>query len=124
VKIVIQGEFPAMNEIIAASKSHFGQYSQMKKEYTQLVKLETISKMQKYKYPPMQGKVNVELTWYTKDEKKDPDNVAAGCKFILDGLRDSGIIKDDTRRYINALSHEFRTDKNNPRVEIELKGVS
>jgi len=67
--------------------------------------------------------VDVTCTWITKDLRKDPDNVSAGVKFILDGLVQAGILPDDRRKQINSIKHEFGVDKQNPRVEIVIKEV-
>ena len=114
IKFTVQGELPGLNEIIAAAKSHYGQYAGMKKTYTDLivwqVKGECIERC------------NVTLTWYAKNQKRDPDNISMGCKFVLDGLVKAGILKNDGWKQIAGITHKFKIDKNNPRVEVELKG--
>ena len=35
---------------------------------------------------PKYEQVSITITWYEPNEKRDPDNVMAGQKFILDGL--------------------------------------
>ncbi len=34
----------------------------------------------------------------------------------------AGAIKNDTRRYINSITHRFELDRKNPRVEVEIIG--
>lgn len=112
-KFVIYGELPDLNTIIKTAKIHYGQYSQLKKKYTDLVS----------KYAPNKsiiGKVDVKIVWYTRNSRKDADNVACGKKFLLDGLVSAGVIKDDSRRYVNSFQDYFFVDKKNPRVEVEL----
>lgn len=117
--IVIPGELPALNEIIEAAKSHYGKYSNMKKDYTEIVGYSALKERR------IEKPIEVYIKWFTKDVKKDPDNVAAGVKFILDGLKESGVIVNDTRKYIKRIVHDFpEPDKKNPRVEVELKEVS
>lgn len=119
MKIIIPGELPALNEIIEAAKSHYGKYSSTKKDYTEIVGWYALKQTQ------IEKPVEVWIKWFTKDAKKDPDNVAAGVKFILDGLKEAGVIKNDTRQWIKKIVHEFpEPDKKNPRIEIELKEVS
>ena len=67
--------------------------------------------------------VDITCTWITKDLRKDPDNVSAGVKFILDGLVQAGILPDDRRKQIGSITHKFDVDKLNPRVEIVLSEV-
>jgi Holliday junction resolvase RusA-like endonuclease len=113
MKIIIPGELPSLNEIIKAAKCHYGSYSSMKKKYTSIVNLSSPKRR-------IETKVDIYVKWITKNEKKDPDNVAAGIKFILDGLVESGIIVNDTRKYIGKITHEFGIDKENPRIEVDL----
>ena len=112
MKFIIQGELPGLNEIIKESKSHYGQYAKMKKKYTDLVAWQ------------MKGerieRCSLKITWYAENMKKDPDNIAAGVKFILDALVKVGILKNDGWKQISGISHIFRIDKNNPRIEVEL----
>lgn len=114
---IIPGELPALNEIIEAAKSHYGAYSKMKKTYTDLIAW--LSK----NYPNTNKKYDITVTWVTKDLKKDPDNIACGVKFILDGLVCSGVLKNDTRKYVNSIKHMYELDKNNPRIEVVLEEV-
>lgn len=112
-RITIPGEFPTMNQIIAKSKQHYAVYAKMKKKYTELVishaaGMDTI------------GKADFVFTWYCKDKRKDPDNIATGIKFLLDGLVEAGVMEGDGWGQVNSLTHTFQVDKNFPRVEIEI----
>jgi len=105
-----------MNEIIAASKRHHMQYSSMKNIYTNLVAREA----QRQKVPVF-DRVSVKITWFCKDKRHDPDNIASGEKFILDGLVKAGRLPNDGWKQIDSLSHYFEVDQENPRIEIELE---
>ncbi|NFP92392.1 RusA family crossover junction endodeoxyribonuclease [Clostridium sporogenes] len=90
------------------------QYSNLKKTNTDLVAFIAKGKFKR---------IDLDITWYCKNKKKDKDNIAAGIKFILDGLVKAGIIKNDGWKEINNFTHKFEVDKNNPRIEIILKEV-
>jgi len=113
VKIVINGELPALNEIIDASKGHWGQYSKMKKFYTSVVRKAVESL-------PSIEKADFEITWFCKNKRKDKDNIMGGQKFIFDGLVDAGVLKNDGWSQIGDISHLFEVDKANPRIEVEI----
>lgn len=115
MKFTIPGELPSMNEIVKASKAHHMAYANMKKDYTAL------AQMSAGNLPEMK-RVDVVVTWYCKNKRKDPDNVAAGSKFVLDGLVKAGKIPDDGWDEIRSLCHQFDIDKNNPRVEVAIYG--
>lgn len=115
-KLTILGEFPDLNSIIDASKQHWAKYHVFKKQYTDYVTMIAKTHLQPVtKYP-----VSIQTTWYCPTRRKDPDNVAAGKKFILDGLVEAGILKGDAWKHISELHDSFFVDKENPRVEISL----
>jgi len=62
--------------------------------------------------------ITVKITVFFDKRPYDPDNIAA--KPYIDGLK--GIfITQDTSKYIDSVTMISRIDKDNPRVEIELK---
>ena len=114
--ITVPGSLPSMNEIIAASKKHWAQYSNMKKENTEAVAW--VAKGQE-----LHRRVIVECTWYCGNKRKDPDNVQAGVKFVLDGLVEAGVLENDGWQQVAGIVHRFEIDRDNPRVEIHLREV-
>lgn len=108
---------PTMNEIIASSKKHWSKYSTPKRGYTSLVAAIARRNLKAIRRYP----VDVHCRWYCKDKRIDKDNIAAGMKYILDGLVESGIIEGDGWKHIGDIRHSFDVDKRNPRVEVELK---
>lgn len=68
-------------------------------------------------------KIDLDITWICKDKRKDKDNIAAGIKFILDGLVVAGVIADDGWKQVNSFKHNFKVDKYNPRVEVKIREV-
>lgn len=118
-KIVIPGELPDLNTIIDKSKQHWGQYSKMKKEHTELVAWIAKSKIKK-----KLGKIDLQITWICKNRRKDKDNImAGGLKMILDGLVVAGVIKNDGWSEIGSINNHFEVDKDNPRVEVCITEV-
>ena len=120
IEITIPGELPDLNEIIRIAKSHFAAYAKAKGVHTEAVAWECVGCPRGQLTMP----VDIICTWITKDLRKDPDNVSAGVKFILDGLVQAGVLPDDRRKQINSIKHEFGVDKHNPRVEVVLTEVA
>lgn len=114
--IVIPGELPDLNTIIDVSKAHYIYYSDMKKEYTEMVAWLAKGKGQF-------ERIDLNITWYCKNKKKDKDNIAAGIKFILDGLVMAGAIENDGWKQVNDFKHSFKVDKDNPRIEVKIMEV-
>ena len=120
LEITIPGELPDLNQIIHIAKSHPMAYAKAKGVHTEAVAWECVG------CPKAQSAMPVDRTcrWITRDLRKDPDNVSAGVKFILDGLVQAGILPDDRRKQINSITHKFGVDKHEPRVEVMLSEVS
>ena len=121
-KIIIPIELPSMNEMIASAKKGSGAYqpyAEMKREYTNICAIFTRKAVKK----PISNPVILHITWYCKNKKKDMDNVAAGKKFIFDGLQKSGVLKNDGWGEIKGWEECFKVDKENPRVEILVEEV-
>ena len=113
MKFEIPGRLPGFNEIIEAAKRNPHEYARMKETYTAMVAWLA-------KKLPRFEKVALVITWYEPDQRRDPDNIMAGQKFILDGLVAAGTIPNDSQRYIQGILHRFRVDKQNPRIEVEI----
>lgn len=117
-KLTVPGEFPGMNEIVAASKAHPMAYANMKDEHTEAV--EWVAKAARV---PTMERVEVHCHWVTKNRRRDPDNIAAAAKFVLDGLVKAKVLPSDGWRHVAGIKHTFATDRNNPRVEITLNAL-
>ena len=118
ISFEIPGEFPGMNEILKAAKSNRFEYAAMKRDETERVRW-SISW-----HPIIQKPVKVLITWYSKDKRRDPDNIMAGQKFILDGIVSAKVIPNDNQKYIKGIAHEFETDVKNPRVIVEIDEIN
>ena len=114
MKITIPGTLPTMNEIIDVCKKHWAKYYDMKTFNTYVVKFAA-------KDLPKMQRINVTVHWYCKDMRQDKDNIIAGTKFILDGLKEAGVIENDGWKQIGDINNRFYVDKANPRIEVELE---
>ena len=113
--ILLGGELTDLNTYINAERRNRFIGAKIKKQNTDGVSFETTGAPKVITYP-----VTVVITWYTKNERKDPDNVAFSKKFILDGLVNNGTLRGDTRKEIAGFIDYFITDKEEPRVEINF----
>ena len=66
--------------------------------------------------------VELEFYWYEKNKKRDHDNVSSfGRKVIQDALVKGGVLKDDGWDYVDGFGDVFLLDRENPRIEVEIK---
>lgn len=115
-KLVIHGRLPGRNEAEKAARSHWSKGAKMKREYTDLIYFECLSQH----IMPFENKVNITVTFYEKDRRRDDDNVISSLKWILDGIVKARVIKDDSPKYVKLYINEIKYDKDFPRIEVEI----
>ncbi|MFT9076544.1 RusA family crossover junction endodeoxyribonuclease [Ethanoligenens sp.] len=117
--IVISGKMPDLNDMIKLAKSGRGKYQPYAREkvrWTQEIAWEC-----KRMHIPQLRRASVKIDWREPDARRDPDNIAAAAKYIMDGLVVAGVIRDDSQRYVTSISHVWHVDKQNPRVVVEIE---
>lgn len=107
-----------LNTYIQAERGSRFAASGIKKEQTDLVywacKVQKVSKVTNYP-------VTIKFTWYSKNKRKDIDNISFAKKYILDGLVQAMVLEDDSRKFVTGFEETFLIDIDNPRVEVEIK---
>ena len=69
------------------------------------------------------GKVHITYKWYEKNKRRDLDNIAFAKKFIQDALVRCEILQGDSWQYVVGFEDKFFIDKENPRIEVEIREV-
>lgn len=115
IKIVFKGEFTDLNTYIKAINGSKFSGNNIKQEETDRVYYECLK--QKIK-PTEEYPVHIVYNWYSKDKRKDIDNICFSKKYINDGMVIAKVIKDDSQKYVTSIEDNFFVDKNNPRVEV------
>jgi hypothetical protein len=119
-KFFIPGPLPGLNEIIAAAKGCGGRgraYSAMKATWTQTCALHALSSGLR-----RVDRVRLAFRWVERDRKRNPDNIAAAHKFILDGLVTAKILDNDGWSQVAGWSDTFEVGKR-PGVEVTVEAV-
>jgi Holliday junction resolvase RusA-like endonuclease len=115
MKLIIPGRLPGLNDMIEAARRNRYESAKMKKKYTELTAWYARSARL-----PRFDRVDLVITWYEPNQKRDKDNITAGQKFILDGLVQAGVIANDGWKQVGKITHDCQVDSKNPRVEVEL----
>ena len=121
IKFVIKGKLDGLNEYINACRANRYKGAEMKKKNERLVMayiLQAVNFGEIYEVKNYPIKLNI--NWYEPNSRRDVDNVTFATKFIQDSLVRTGILEDDSRKYINQVNHSVFTDKENPRIEVEI----
>ena len=110
VHISLPGIPPSLNKV--AGRQNVWEYRQLKQLWT-----EAVYAVSRGKRPGKPwDKAGVEIVYYFPDRRRrDPDNYCG--KFLLDGLTEAGVIKDDNMFCI-TLTVRGEVDKKNSRTEI------
>jgi len=113
---------PGLNEMIDArsratyrGKKRIDKYQKLKKEYESLI----ISAIQLARIRPVKKGYFI-FTWIEKDRKRDPDNIAAGRKFIFDSLVAAGILKNDGWSCVGGWHDSFVVKKGRQKAGVEV----
>lgn len=116
IEFIIEGELVDLNHYIRVERSNRFGAAAMKQAMTSLVAQHAHYK----KLGKMHAPFYVNCHWYCKNKKKDPDNIAFAKKFILDGLKEAGVITSDGWEQVIAFNDFFSVDSKNPRVVVGL----
>jgi hypothetical protein len=110
-----------MNDLISAAKGAGGRgrhYARLKRDWTNAVQCCA----QAAKLPAFLERVTLAFTWWERDRRRDPDNVAAGGrKMILDGLVAAGVLLGDGWRVVAGWTDAF--DLGEPGVRVTITSV-
>ena len=94
---------PGYNKAHNEARTHWAKAAATKKQYTN----DIAWLCREQKLQPIKEKVDIDILWGTYKDCRDPDNIASGCKYAIDGLVLGGILEGDTRKYIGKISHDF-----------------
>lgn len=119
MKLIITGRLPSLNEYTLANRNNRFGGASMKRKAEAIITMAIIEQ----NLLPVKGKVSVDFVWYEKDMKRDPDNIAFAKKFVFDALVKNEIIKSDGWRGVKGFTDTFEIDKQQPRIEVIIKGV-
>lgn len=117
----IPGRLPSLNQVLNTARG--SKFAAAREKETWTKKCAKAARLAGLGSLMLPGPVRVSIRWVEKNRRRDPDNVTAGgCKHLLDGLVEAGVLKDDSRRYVRDLVHEFpEPDPVNPRIEVTIE---
>lgn len=116
MKLIIKGEMTSLNDYIVADRATKYSGARIKKEETERVAWECKAQ----RLGVAKGKVTAHYKIFTKDNRKDEDNLLFYIKYINDGLVMAGVLKNDSPKYLHIGSVEVLNDGTGARIETEL----
>jgi Holliday junction resolvase RusA-like endonuclease len=121
----IPGPLPGLNEMLDArglgkreGRKRPNRYNDLKREWEALICLE----IAKHRIKPVTNPVKLEFYWIEHNRRRDPDNIAAGKKLILDSLVKAGVIPNDSQAWIKGWTDSFtELSKKDPGVCVVIQ---
>ena len=114
----IPGRLPGLNELVG--NSHWATYARKKKVNGEMV----MACIMFHRLKPIKGKARVTITCYEPNARRDEDNIISGAgKIILDALKKTGIIHDDSQKWCHVVHNPVEVDRDNPRIVVEVEDV-
>lgn len=115
----IPGRLSGLNEYTRACRSHWSVGADMKKNNQE----KCVWAIRAAKLRTVNDPVRLSFHWIEKDNRRDHDNCMFAQKFVLDALVHMKILPDDSRRYVQQITHSISTDKADPRIEVEIEVI-
>lgn len=116
----VKGKLPSLNDYVAQCRRNPYAGAKAKKAAQETVEWAIRAAHLK----PMRPPVTVSFTWVEPDMRRDKDNISSAKKYILDALVECGVIPDDNWKCIaGSLPDQYKVNKANPRVIVELEEV-
>lgn len=115
--------WPGMNEMIKADRTNYHVGNALKQTYTTISQIAASIAVTQHGWQTPDEPCDITLIWHEPHNRRDPDNIYGGAKFVLDGMRDAGVIKDDKQKYIHQLTNLIDVDKENPGVTVIVTAI-
>ena len=109
-EFIISGRLPGLNEYTRACRTHWSKGAKLKRAIEEDIGWHILAARGAHKLRPVHGPVALSIEWHEKDRRRDFDNIVSAKKFILDAMQKMGIIPNDNREYITAISDEIVDD--------------
>ena len=111
----VPGPLPGANDII---RKHYMVYSTLKSRWgLTIARCIIVAKIKRVQA------CTIHFLWQEQHNRRDDDNIMFGQKFVLDALRDTRIIPDDRRQFVQSLTHRITIDPTNPGVWVRIENV-
>ena len=123
LQLTILGQTPAQknSKSIAINRATGRPFIMSNKNVKDWQSMAALQLMQHRHNGPLEGKQELSIMFYVKDNRRrDLDNMLTT---IQDALVKSGMLEDDSWKYLRIGFVDAELDKDNPRAEITLKSI-
>lgn len=110
MKFTINEKLPSLNELIAANRYNRYKGAKMKSDVDSLIAGYITQAKLSGAIHPIDCPCIISITWHERTKKRDVDNIQSSQKFILDALQQTGIIPNDSQKYVKQIYHHVEKD--------------
>jgi Holliday junction resolvase RusA-like endonuclease len=120
---IIKQKLPSLNDwwYALASNKYVG--SKFKKDIEEVIGWSIRQALASKTLHKPNNAVVIRFEWHEKTKRRDADNIASAKKFILDALVKTGVLVDDSRRYVKGF-YDSIIDDTSDFVIVELIEVN
>lgn len=104
-------KLPSLNDYIKANRSNKYLGAKFKKEVEEVIGWSIRQALASKTLQKPNGAVILNIEWHEKTKRRDADNIASAKKFILDALVKTGVLVDDSRKYVKGFYDRIIDDK-------------
>ena len=118
ITVIIRGDFPGLNEFIAANRRRNGNWSggNAMKQRDQNIIAAQLPKVH------TDSPIWIDYRYYCPNRKKDKDNISGYFhKIFQDAMVQAGMIPNDGWKQIKGMADYFDIDKKWPRIEVYIE---
>lgn len=121
VTLTYNGRLPSANDLIAINRVNRYSGAALKKRYTQ----ELARCFESQTKARFTNHVTCKVDFYEDSMRRDDDNVISGLKYVMDGLVEAKIIRDDSPRWCHVVperhqSHLLAGKKKIPYITVQI----
>lgn len=109
-EFVISGRLPGLNQYTNACRTHWSRGAKLKRAIEEDIGWHILAARGAGKLRPVHGPVSLSIEWHESDRRRDFDNIVSAKKFILDAMQKMGIIPNDDREHVPAISDKVVND--------------
>lgn len=102
----ISERLEGLNNYINLCKKRRGNYNPAQ-QYKKDIQKDIVAYIKERKVRRIKKPCFVSFTWYERNRRRDKDNVAFAKKFILDAMKEAGVLPDDGNRYLEGFADYF-----------------
>lgn len=116
-KLTIGFDLPDLNSYINTARTNPYASNNIKRDFTEAIALLAKLELRPIEHYP----VHFTFEYYVRNRRKDKDNIDFAKKFILDGLVEGGILKNDNWSSIDDSWESKFYLSSSPRVVVTIK---